>query len=618
MNFHNFFKLTKSKCIVLLFVIFSIFTVLSAFNDKQTPLQHTSAYCFENLKLFQAALDTLQQASIASAKRETLVKHFLSTRIAFKRIEFIVEYLDNNRYPFFNGVNAVEMDEGFDPNAQPEGLQVIESELGEDSLNYTKITLLTNQLKYRTLAFYLILKNYKLYDTYIFEAIRFNLIRIETLSLVSFDSPDFRNNIAEIKAALESINNVLLFYKNDINTVAIAQLQTTLKAARQYLSSVNFKTLDRLLFIKQYLQPISTKTLQLQQSLSIPFMEASNQIFRAVNVKYNTIYDKDFINPKFYAQDKYYKENPLYTALGKKLFFDTRLSEDGTLSCASCHQPSKAMADKLTTSITNQSGKFQKRNTPSIINVALQANYFYDFAALSLETQINHVVINPEEFNSNYEKVIARLKQDTSYVRMFAAAFPEYKSGTISNQTITTCIADYERKFIFLNSTFDKYMRGEIHEINAAVKRGFNLFMGKAQCGSCHFAPTFFGLVPPFYGVSEAEVLGITTSFDTINPVLDDDIGRFKNFAFDQFKFAIKTSTVRNVDITAPYMHNGGFKTLEEVVEFYEHGGGAGMKLNVPNQTLPDKRLQLTTQEKKDIVSFMKALTDTSGLSILF
>ncbi|MCC6514924.1 MAG: hypothetical protein IT275_01085 [Chitinophagales bacterium] len=595
-----------------------MFTVLSAFNDKQTPLQHTTAYCFENLKLFQASLDTLQQASISSANRETLVKHFLSTRIAFKRIEFIIEYLDNNRYPFFNGVNAVEMDEGFDPNAQPEGLQVIESELGEDSLNYTKITLLTNQLKYRTLAFYLILKNYKLYDTYVFEAIRFNLIRIETLSLVTFDSPDFRNNIAEIQVALESINTVLLFYKNDKNIVAIAQLQTTLKAARQYLSSVNFKTLDRLLFIKQYLQPISTKILQLQQSLSIPFMEASNQIFRAVNVKYNTIYDKDFINPKFYAQDKYYKENPLYTALGKKLFFDTRLSEDGTLSCASCHQPSKAMADKLTTSITNQSGKFQKRNTPSIINAALQANYFYDFAALSLETQINHVVINPEEFNSNYEKVIARLKQDTSYVRMFAAAFPEYKSGTISNQTITTCIADYERKFIFLNSTFDKYMRGETHEINAAVKRGFNLFMGKAQCGSCHFAPTFFGLVPPFYGVSEAEVLGITTSFDTINPILDDDIGRFKNFAFDQFKFAIKTSTVRNVDLTAPYMHNGGFKTLEEVVEFYEHGGGAGMKLNVPNQTLPDTRLQLTSQEKKDIVSFMKALTDTSGLSILF
>jgi cytochrome c peroxidase len=99
--------------------------------------------------------------------------------------------------------------------------------------------------------------------------------------------------------------------------------------------------------------------------------------------------------------------------------------------------------------------------------------------------------------------------------------------------------------------------------------------------------------------------------------MLDDDIGRFKNFEIDQFKNAIKTSTVRNAALTAPYMHNGGFKTLEEVVEFYNIGGGAGIGLDVPNQTLPDTRLHLSAQEKKDIITFMKALTDTTGFNKL-
>jgi cytochrome c peroxidase len=148
--------------------------------------------------------------------------------------------------------------------------------------------------------------------------------------------------------------------------------------------------------------------------------------------------------------------------------------------------------------------------------------------------------------------------------------------------------------------------------IDPAVKRGFNLFMGKAQCGTCHFAPTFFGNVPPFYGTSESEVLGVPKVWDTLNPVLDADIGRYKFMEFPDFMHAFKTSTVRNAELTKPYMHNGGFKSLEDVVDFYDRGGGAGMGLDVPNQTLPDKKLNLTAAEKKDIVAFMKALTDTT------
>ncbi len=605
----------KTKFLILVSILTISYVFFTAFTQKKTPLEQTQLFCLENIKEMQAQLDTFQKLGEQSANKQLLVNRFKKVRVAFKRFEFMLEYFDSRRYPFFNGVNAIEMDEGYvNPNAKPEGLQVIESELYNDSLDFNGIVYLTKQLKYRTLSFYLILKDAQLRDSYIFEAIRFHFIRMETLSLVSFDSPDVRNNVEEMIASLKAIRTIFSFYKNDkIPTIAVA-LNLKLQQSILYLSTKNFNNLDRLIFIKNFIQPITKDIFNYQQQLSIPYLEQIGQLFRAVNLRAKNIYDSDFLNPKFFAQDKYYKDSLLISALGKKLFYDKRLSSDGSMSCATCHQPANFFADNLPTAITNTLGEFQKRNTPSLLNVSLQAGYFYDLSAISLETQIDHVMANPKEFNHTYDSLLVRIKSDTQYVRLFLQAFPEYKEQSISSYTINTCIADFERKMIQLNSPFDKYMRGQTTVIDASVKRGFNLFMGKAQCGACHFAPTYFGTVPPFYGVSEAEVLGLTKTFDTIHPILDDDIGRFKNFELDDLKFAMKTSTVRNAALTAPYMHNGGFKTLEEVIEFYNHGGGAGLGLDIPNQTLSSDRLNLTKQDKNDIISFIKSLTDTSGL----
>ncbi len=605
----------KKLFTILIFTSLLVFGVLSAFTEKKTPLDQTKSYCLENIKLMQAQLDTFQTLGEKGADRNTLINRFKKTRVCFKRIEFFIEYFDNNRYPFFNGVNAIEMDEGImNPNTKPEGLQVIESELYNDSLDVERIVYLTKQLKYRTLSFYLYLRDAKLKDVFIFESIRFHLIRIETLSLVSFDSPDIRNNIAEITATLKTFQTIFSFYKEEENEILLSKINLELKQFITYLSTKKFNTIDRLLVIKKFIQPISNDVSAYQKILAIPSLEETMKVFRVVNLKVKTIYDEDFLNPKFYAQDKYYKDNPLYAELGKKLFYDKRMSADESMSCATCHQPANFFTDKLPTSVTNTLGGFQKRNTPTLLNAALQAGYFYDFSAINLETQIDHVMANKEEFNHSFDSFLIKLKADTQYIRLFDQAFPTYKEEAISNTTINMCIADFERKMLQLNSPFDKYMRGETTVIDASVKRGFNLFMGKAQCGACHFAPTYFGTTPPFYGVSEAEILGVTKKFDTIHPVLDDDIGRFKNMEIDAFKFAMKTSTIRNAEVTAPYMHNGGFKTLEEVIEFYNHGGGAGLGLDVPNQTLVADRLNLTKQDKKDLISFMKSLTDTSGM----
>ena len=138
--------------------------------------------------------------------------------------------------------------------------------------------------------------------------------------------------------------------------------------------------------------------------------------------------------------------------------------------------------------------------------------------------------------------------------------------------------------------------------------------MGKAKCGTCHFMPLFSGAKPPRYYYMESEVIGVPESASKIKPRLDKDSGRFNTTRFDIHLFSFKTSSLRNIALTAPYMHNGVFNTLDEVVDFYDKGGGKGLGIAPPNQSLPFEKLDLTASEKKDIIAFMKTLTDTSAV----
>jgi cytochrome c peroxidase len=149
--------------------------------------------------------------------------------------------------------------------------------------------------------------------------------------------------------------------------------------------------------------------------------------------------------------------------------------------------------------------------------------------------------------------------------------------------------------------------------LNKNEANGFNLFMGKAKCGSCHFMPLFSGAKPPRYYYIESEVLGVPSVANKKKARLDSDSGRYLITQSPVHLFSFKTPSLRNVALTAPYMHNGIFKTLEEVVDFYNQGGGQGLGIAPPNQTLPFEKLSLTKKEKKDVVAFMKTLTDTTS-----
>ena len=150
-------------------------------------------------------------------------------------------------------------------------------------------------------------------------------------------------------------------------------------------------------------------------------------------------------------------------------------------------------------------------------------------------------------------------------------------------------------------------------ELTISEKNGFNLFTGKAKCATCHFIPLFNGLVPPEFTETETEVLGVPATKSKKNATLDTDPGKYNITHSVIHKNAFKTSTLRNIELTGPYMHNGVFNSLDEVMEFYNEGGGAGLKISPDNQTLPKNKLHLTKKEMADIIAFLKSLTDPSA-----
>jgi cytochrome c peroxidase len=164
----------------------------------------------------------------------------------------------------------------------------------------------------------------------------------------------------------------------------------------------------------------------------------------------------------------------------------------------------------------------------------------------------------------------------------------------------------YVRSLVLLNSRFDEYMRGSKAAMTQEEVNGFNLFMGKAKCGTCHYMPLFNGTFPPRYIKIETEIIGVPKAIG--KNIIDDDMGRYVIVPVESQKHAFKIVTVRNAARTAPYMHNGVFITLQQVLDFYNKGGGIGLGIKVDNQTLPSDKLNLTDKESAEIIVFIKSL----------
>jgi cytochrome c peroxidase len=257
------------------------------------------------------------------------------------------------------------------------------------------------------------------------------------------------------------------------------------------------------------------------------------------------------------------------------------------------------------------------RNAPTILNAVFSTKWFYDLRSSDMKDQIKQVVGSEKEFHTDYASIVKKLNKSTAYKELFKKVF----KGKITEYNVGTAIIAYEQSLVALNSPFDQYMRGETTKIDPAVLRGFNIFTGSGNCATCHFAPTFSGLVPPFYHENESEVIGVPLADEEENATIDDDFGRFNNKIakdkVDFLKYSFKTPTLRNVKHTAPYMHNGVFKTLDDVMVFYNKGGGAGIDIDLPHQTLSKDGLGLSPEQRDDVIAFLGSLSDTTGTTAI-
>lgn len=253
------------------------------------------------------------------------------------------------------------------------------------------------------------------------------------------------------------------------------------------------------------------------------------------------------------------------------------------------------------------------RNTPTLLNAAFASALFDDLRATSLEMQAGLVLANPAELAGSATLAAERLQRDPSYSAAFRRAFPDSARG-ITPDAVTRALAAYVRSLSALDSRFDRAVRGDTSALSTDERQGFTVFMGKGHCGTCHFLPLFNGTMPPDFVRSEAEIIGVTDRAGRKGARIDPDSGLARIDLQPIHRGAFKVPTLRNVAVTAPYMHNGAFRSLEQVVDFYDRGGAAGSGLDLPGQTLPPDSLHLSREEKHALVAFLGALTDTTSV----
>ena len=620
---------TMKKSLTLLIVLLSIVLLAALSSDKNPRIQATESFQ-SGLSEFTQSCQLLLHSAARLRSHEASFKDFSlevrNCRNTFKRIETLAEYFDAEMVgDHINGAPLPKIERKAPQLVifAPKGLQRLDelaAEQNDDEIE--EAYLLSTKLLEAAKRLELHQSKIKIYDRHIFEACRLEVIRNFSLGLTGFDAPGNLNSIEEARIVFQNLSYLLGLYQDQIrekDKALSSNLSEHLKLISEKIEASKFQDLDRLDLLKSHILPLYAFILEAQQVLFIELPHEVNSKKSPSNYQAESFFDNDFLNPSFYSQIHEKDKNEGLYQLGEELFYDPILSMDGQMACVSCHNPNKAFADGLAKSLSRDSSKTVMRNAPSLINSIFATRFFHDMRAARIQTQVEHVIFSENEFSTDYSQIIEKLETDEHYRDLFNNAFHHLGSNRINPFTVAQAISAYVETLHSWNSSFDRYVRNESDEMSESAKRGFNLFMGKANCGTCHFAPSFAGLVPPLFKETESEVLGVTSSFDTLNPYMDEDLGRYANGRVkektDFYKNSFKTVTVRNVAASAPYFHNGAFETHEEVKHFYNKGGGAGLGLSLEHQTLSSEHLGLSQQEMNDIISFMTSLTDTSSFS---
>lgn len=606
----------SSLCFAIVFAVVS-FGFKSNTNDYITGYaKRLSAFTLKQ----HALLEVIKSNDVHSAAGKRKIAGQVNiTRNDMKGLDFWFRYLEPIVYKKVNGPLPVEWEtevfEKFEKPYKREGAGLTLAALYLDEDNIEKDSLL-----------HLVQSSILACDTYAADSItsqlnthqhfflcnRLFLLNLAAIYTSGFECPDTTRIIPELLMMLQKTSDTYeTFNESFSNTQLTADYLYLYKRTIRFVQSQPsaFSSFDHYTFIKNYVNPLY----------------ALNQAF----IRQYKVYSKSYVdyslsktNTSIFNKGLYNGQNTKGIFLrvddsaslaeidhvGKLLFYDPLLSENNLRSCNSCHKATEYFTDTM----VNTSLQFNRkdrllRNSPSLINARFNHLIMLDGKHTSLQEQVQGVMTNPLEMGRNDKEVLKRVLSCEEYKSAFTRLLKlTPQENEITLEHISSAITFYYSKFSNYYAPFDEAM-SDNHTLDPAAKNGFNLFMSKAQCATCHFVPQFNGIKPPYVS-SEFEVLGVPA--DKKYTQLSNDKGRYEINNATETMHAIRTGSIRNIAFTKPYMHNGVFSTLDEVIDFYDQGGGVGHGLKVTNQTLSSDSLHLSRKEKSDLLAFMTSLNE--------
>jgi cytochrome c peroxidase len=607
----------------ILFLLPVALVVLLLFQNSTSPdvypsIYHTRLAAFEQSQQF--LLQQISQANLSSeTEREKLKTQIAASRKSLKAADLWFRYLEPLAYKKMNGPLPVEWEtevfEKFEPPYKREGAGLTLAEVYLDEPNPEKKVLerLVKESIQATAPFHAdsITKHLNEYHHF-FLCNRLYLLNLAAIYTTAFECPNTEQVIPELWAMLTNVKDIYpAFNQSFPNTPLSGSYLALYDNMIDYVQnqSQSFDQFDRFTFIKDYVNKLYGMNQELIRQYNVRSRSNMDYALNKTNTSifYKNLYQGQNVKGIFHRV----KDQEILSEIehvGKLLFYDPILSGNNKRSCVSCHNSTQFFTDTTVFAAPQFDRKTElRRNTPTLVNATFNHLIMADGKHISLQSQIKGVITDPFEMGGNEQDVLRKVLSCSEYQKAFKKFMvhtPQEKEITIEH--IASAITLYYSKFSQHYSPFDEAMHQEKPLHMQAIK-GFNLFMGKAACATCHFVPQFNGVKPPYVG-SEFEVIGV---YDRKNKnLLSGDKGRYVVNPATETLHAFRTGTVRNASRTKPYMHNGAIANLDELIDFYDTGGGQGRGLDVPNQTLAPDSLHLSKDEKQQLVRFIESLNE--------
>lgn len=607
---------------VIAFLLFGPLAIWStASRSPENPAAYANLYREKIADFRRQQLILLQciENGDPNTDREKIKRQLNLARDKMKAADFWLRYLDPLAYKKINGPLPVEWEtEVFEKFEKPykrigsgltlAALYLEKPAIQKDSLRWLIQESVTATGAYQSDSITQPLQSY----AHFFGCNRLYLLNLAAIYTTGFECPDAERIIPELRGMMEEVKGIYQTYEGIFPEAPLSEEYLKLyDSAIAFVQNQagDYRRFDHFAFIQNYIDPLfslNQRFIREYQVVSASFVDYS------LNDEAHSIFEKDLYyaqNPKgVFLRVNDQKALTTIDEIGKLLFYDPILSGNNARSCASCHHSDAYFTDTAqATALQFNRRDRLPRNTPSLLNVGYNHLVMLDGKHSSLQNQLKAVIANPLEMGGNPAEVLEKVLSCPDYKKAFEALLRYTPQETgVTMDHIASAITLYYSKFSDAYAPFDEAMR-EHKPLPPSAVRGFNLFMSKARCGTCHFVPQFNGVKPPYVS-SEFEVLGVPK--DEQFTGLSADAGRYEVNPAPEMRHAFRTGSLRNAAHTRPYMHNGVFTTLEEVIDFYDAGGGVGKGLQVDNQTLSSDSLHLTATEKADLLAFIHALDE--------